>query len=1111
MKKQYLTILIVLLIAIKGFAQSEPCLTDELMRNALKENPSIQNYLDEMDRTINQTQNQSSKLAASAMITIPVVVYIVHGGVNNPENISDNQVTSQITALNSYFNPHGINFCLATKAGNIAIPSSGGTQTTPGIVHLLSTALTDHDAQTEQQNLVNIAGTTISSNRYLRIWVVKSISNTGAAGTTLGYSMFPNTSPIFDGVVIRSDVFGSAQYCQNCNLMPNYNLGKTLVHEVGHFLGLYHTFHEGCTELNNSNCNLAGDRICDTPPTETANFLCINKDTCIEPNNQPDDIHNHMDYGDDNCSTHFSEGQRSRMFATLFTYRYELFDTDNSIYTGICNYQNMISATFSASNYAPCQGTTVTFSPTMTGSNITYLWNFGDPASGNNNTSTLQNPTHLFSSVSNSPYNVTLTINNGTSSSTSAKQIFNSLCQPIQNEDNSWYFSTYNGLNFNTGTPLYNSSIPFTNTMQEACSVQNDPSGNVLFYTNGINVWNKNHILINNSNSIKGDTSSASGAITVKNPANNNQYYIFTKGSDLTNNGFRYSIINNSNGVISMSSTVGQPITFPNGYLTGDNNSILGGEGVSAAQHCDGYWIVTSSRKSSGYFLVVYSLTSSGLSFINETALPTNITRNLSTIEFSPNGNKIAYINRAGTVLLFDFNKFTGAVSNMKSTSSNELYYSGSFSPDSALFYYGAGSKVYQINANAVNPNESRMTIFNGSATINGFQKGPDNKIYLSFTNSKLAVIHNPNIIATPDNANACNFTPNGPILQQSLSYALPNMVDAKIETAFNNTISHSASGCLTYKFNANVCTQTFSWNFGDSASGANNTSTLANPSHTFSSAGTYTVTLISGGNTITKTITVGMASANILGSTSACSTNSNATNNFVVLQEGQRAQWSITSGAGSINGLNNQSNVLVNWTSLPGTISVTVTDVNGCTSTATKTITANCNPTTNCDNDLVLNTTEATNTTHQVSNTITLNGNYTINSGVNVNLKAGNTIIFKPNSVVKSGANMLAKIENCPEQKTVFEDLKMAPETTIDQIRLYPNPTTSRIKIETSGAPMTEIAISSFEGKSIFIYKLKESTQLYQIDMSDLQNGIYFLTIKSSTGELVTKKIIKQ
>ncbi len=78
------------------------------------------------------------------------------------------------------------------------------------------------------------------------------------------------------------------------------------------------------------------------------------------------------------------------------------------------------------------------------------------------NISTAINPSHIFSSPSNIPYTVTLTITRGTESRISTCLIFVTNCIPIQNSESNWYFSSSNGLNFNTGVPINNNSIPKT-------------------------------------------------------------------------------------------------------------------------------------------------------------------------------------------------------------------------------------------------------------------------------------------------------------------------------------------------------------------------------------------------------------------------------------------------------------------------------------------------------------------------------------------------------------------------------------------------------------------------------------------------------------------------
>lgn len=92
-----------------------------------------------------------------SLITIPVIVYVVHDGTSTT-NISDTQVQSQISALNNYFNPYAMKFCLATKtvtSSSVPMPS-GAVQTTPGIIHVSNSTLSNHAMTvTSQMQLEN--------------------------------------------------------------------------------------------------------------------------------------------------------------------------------------------------------------------------------------------------------------------------------------------------------------------------------------------------------------------------------------------------------------------------------------------------------------------------------------------------------------------------------------------------------------------------------------------------------------------------------------------------------------------------------------------------------------------------------------------------------------------------------------------------------------------------------------------------------------------------------------------------------------------------------------------------------------------------------------------
>ncbi|MGC4041221.1 MAG: PKD domain-containing protein [Flavobacterium sp.] len=949
-------------------AQSPPCASDLIMNNLIQNNPEIKKRVDLMNRQIGSMKDVSRKnISSGSMITIPVVVYVVHTNqsIGVGSNISDAQVNSQLTALNTYFSPSGIKFCLATKtydSPTLPLRNTSDVQNVPGIIHVNNTTLSNNQSNNPQALLAS-AHYSIGRDNYLRIWVVNSIDGASTGAGILGYSTFPYLSYDFDGIVIRRDVFGDAS---SANMLPNYNLGKVLVHEMGHYFGLYHTFEGGCSAPN-SDCLSDGDHVCDTPPEAAPNYGCTPANTCSEIPNNPDDIHNYMAYGDNNCANHFTAGQNTRMYNTITTFRSELISTDNQINTGTCGYGNLVSATFTPTKYTTCTNSAVTFNPPII-SGATYSWDFGDGG-----TSSLQTPSHTYISSTGSPYTVTLTvtavISGQTVSDTSTAQIFVTNCSPINNTDSNWYTGYSNMLSFSSGIPVFNPTFPETSVSYAiyTSAVQSNSSGNLLFYTNKYKVFNNNQTTatpITTTNLIADNPELPTdySVLSLPKPGSTTQYYIFTNTYNTssspayTDNGFHYSIVNVSGTTASMGA-IRQPVTTPAGYLTNaSDGAVIGGEGITAMANCNtgGYWIFTTLKKGTSYYLVVYSFTSTGLTFNSEYQITSyNIGKNV--IKVSPNGDRIFIYTPIvlGEGYLFDFNKITGQISRpVTINASPATLWGSSFSPDSKLLYVNVSqAKIFQYDLNSYDINNTKMLVGTVSPGkyMGHLQLGPDNKIYIdgNLTN-EMRVIHKPNSMASVSNPNACLFSIHGPKKSSpSMPYfttGLPNIVDAKQPTAYPATASSISSyvvSCKTYKFFPDFCGTSFNWNFGDTVS---NTSTDANPTHTFSNPGTYTVTLRNSSNVVIATTTVvvtGIASPTIYGNTSICPAGyggTRITNNSINLAPGQTVVWT-TSASGAIVGPNNQTSVEVNWTT-PGTLTATITGDSGCTAASSITIT---------------------------------------------------------------------------------------------------------------------------------------------------------------------------
>ena len=515
-----------------------------------------------------------------------------------------------------------------------------------------------------------------------------------------------------------------------------------------------------------------------------------------------------------------------------------------------------------------------------------------------------------------------------------------------QKEANIWYFGSNAGVDFNSGSPvaLTNSAM---NTY-EGCASIADANGNLLFYTEGETVWNKNHQIMFNGTGLNGSNSATQSALIVPQPGNPDIYYIFTVYYQAFPNGLEYSIVD-------MSQQGGL------GAVTVKNVSMLSPttEKVTAVQKGPGsFWIVTHQWDSNNFY--AYVLDSSGINLtpvISGVGTVENVnTENcIGYMKFSPDGTRLALAVDwdLQIVELYDFDKATGVVSNpltLQQGFPGAGPYGLEFSPNGNVLYaanesFATTSHVYQWDLQAGTSAQVIASVVQMGNLINAgaLQLGPDGKIYLSQTGTNyLAVINDPDVVGTN-----CNFQTDAVYLQgMTANFGLPDFVQSfLLQPKF--TADEICFGDSTF-FTINDTTDLDSvhWVFDDPNSG-NNTDASLNPFHIFSDAGIYDVQLYAyfgGGIIAADTIAITiypLPDTNLGNDTTIC------TGNILVLNAVFPVNSTYSWQDGSIDSTFSATTA--------GTYSVEVTSVKGCLGRDTITISLYPLPIVDLGNDTLL------------------------------------------------------------------------------------------------------------------------------------------------------------
>jgi hypothetical protein len=416
-----------------------------------------------------------------------------------------------------------------------------------------------------------------------------------------------------------------------------------------------------------------------------------------------------------------------------------------------------------------------------------------------------------------------------------------------QGEANIWYFGEYAGLDFNSGSPVALTDGQLFSF--EGCATQSDANGNLLFYTNGNIVWNRNHDTLSNGAGLNGEISSTQSAMILPKPGSPNKYYIFTttQAQRANNWVFCYSEVD-----MSLDGGLGGITSLKNVQLFEPIS-----EKITAVKHANNQdiWVITHDKFSNKY--LTYAITNAG---VNSTPLIFSggtidtgsgdgfPSPNWGYLKASPNGNTLASaIMLMNKIDILNFNKATGQIS-LRYTIDQETPYGVEFSPSGQLLYvtglWVLSMKQYDLTlptASAVVSNAYNFSSLNSTAPC-ALQLGPDEKIYVSSAgDTAVACIRNPD-----QQGVGCNFTPRHISLNGRMNYlGLPNFFQNYLTPSGIKHLGSCENDTTFFSLENSLPFDSIHWNFGDIGSGILNSSNDSSTFHIYQNPGDYLVQAI--------------------------------------------------------------------------------------------------------------------------------------------------------------------------------------------------------------------------------------------------------------------------
>jgi parallel beta-helix repeat protein len=906
--------------------------TEEKM---LKLQSDLQDIID-LALTIDLSQTQE--------ITIPVVFHIIVPAsyTGNPyEYLPPAKINEAIQILNELYEgvrsnqPEAadckINFCPAMNyelnsstmknlsCQHLGITYYGITYNTLGITDVnLPTGFPYFMSDFDPNTYVIPYQTYFPDNRYLNFFIFDDLSDYSA----VGYASSETFGSNINYVVLERSIVGTN------STITRYE-GYTVGHEAGHYFGLDHTW--GGAYSTNS-CG-DGDFIDDTPAHASQNLSCDElSNTCtVEPFNDP--VHNLMNYSSDGCRNHLTQGQAEWMHAVQQLFYPELPYTD-AVSEGYDIYCQTIPSIEGASIEGPAEMIRCTGEATIAiYVNDASTFNLDIVDNATNTVIDAFDNTDFTACGSNycinynfdteGVYRIELTVvASATYSQTTIRNYIIQECDSLANnlERAHWHFDHMANLDFSSGIgQLGQTAISAIPAEVSVCS----ETGDLLFYTNGHDIWNRDHDL--QSISLDGNFEASKGIIALDFGLNAGVHNYMMVYLDVNLNLYYRFIAIDASYNISFTSTHQQLITSADLIANGINFASLSAMGVSASPKPDltGYWLLSSLKDNvtSSYYPVAIEINYNSpyvggdinISTFNTLTPATYPDDEFeTTIKMSPDAKYLIYSVPYSENKFYIFNAQTGEINDQVICSFNNYFnkfFEVAFSKDSKFMYMteifqpfsstdtmDMFYRIKQVDLDDIDMCDCQLygkTIFEKNSAIdltynkNMFflQEGPDDRIYFSRQSDIEDNAKYMGIIMYPENPATYSSTDNecgtyGDFIHYPSNewikndLYLPNFVDAKPDSCdLDFRVCSANCNELSVLNLSHGFDSTFTWNFDNGINNYNYTGYTPQDIDTLAYSDLWIITLSKLGctDTLSQEISFNGFTVNIEGNDTIC------------------------------------------------------------------------------------------------------------------------------------------------------------------------------------------------------------------------------------------------